>query len=412
MKSVTRTQRKKAHKKSDRSVGFSRNVAFMGNPRRNLASAFGLMTAIVIGGSALADDEHASQAVTRLLPTEQRDYVDTTDRKVTKVADGVFVIRHPDAPDQFPQGNTTVVIGKKAVLVVDSCYLPSSAREDIAQIRRWTKKPVRFLLNTHWHFDHTLGNKQYAAAFPGLTVVAHKETARHIAGYNPGWFERYPKRTAKMRSTLGSGKDDAGELLTDANRKQTEQDILNRERVYAEFKQDAGGNPNRTFERELDIDLGGRKVRILHLGRGNTAGDAVAYLPKERIVVTGDLLDHPVPYLGGGYPYELVKTLERLGQMDAQVFVPGHGEVLHGKGYLRMVIQFIKEVLVHVDREVYNLEVRSTGLPDLQARIDRAFPWLKWQQRFAGDNPSNQEFFRTFSYPGLIKAAHADAWRR
>ena len=77
-------------------------------------------------------------------------------RTVTKLADGIYTIRHKDAPDTFPQGNTTVIIGDREVLVVDSCYLPSSAREDIADIRTWTNKPVRYLVNTHWHFDHTM----------------------------------------------------------------------------------------------------------------------------------------------------------------------------------------------------------------------------------------------------------------
>ncbi len=68
-------------------------------------------------------------------PSLFADSVITRARIVTKIAEGVYVIRHPDAPDTFPQGNTTVIIGDTEVLVVDSCYLPSSAREDIAQIR-------------------------------------------------------------------------------------------------------------------------------------------------------------------------------------------------------------------------------------------------------------------------------------
>src|SRR5215210_6371860 len=101
------------------------------------------------------------------------DSVNTKERTVTKVAEGVYVIRHKDAPDTFPQGNTTVIIGDREVFVVDSCYLPSSAREDIAQIRQWTSKPVRYLLNTHWHYDHTLGNGTYWDGFPSLTIIAH-----------------------------------------------------------------------------------------------------------------------------------------------------------------------------------------------------------------------------------------------
>jgi cyclase len=106
------------------------------------------------------------------------DSVNTTQRTTTKLAEGVYVIRHKDAPDTFPQGNTVVVIGENGVLVVDSCYLPSTAREDIAQIRQWTNKPVRYVLNTHWHQDHNYGNAAYAEAFPGVAIIAQTQTAK------------------------------------------------------------------------------------------------------------------------------------------------------------------------------------------------------------------------------------------
>ncbi|HSK73466.1 MAG TPA: MBL fold metallo-hydrolase, partial [Pyrinomonadaceae bacterium] len=122
------------------------------------------------------------------------DSVKTTARTVTKITEGVYVIRHKDAPDTFPQSNTTVIIGEREVLVVDSCYLPSSAKEDIAQIRQWTNKPVRYLVNTHWHYDHTMGNGVYWEPFPFLTIIAHTETAKQSVNYNPGWFERFPRR--------------------------------------------------------------------------------------------------------------------------------------------------------------------------------------------------------------------------
>ena len=82
-----------------------------------------------------------------------------------ELAKGVYSIRHEDAPDAFPQGNTTVVVGQRDALVVDSCNLPSSARVDIAQIRQWTNTPERYLVNTHWHYDHTMGNGVYWQAF-------------------------------------------------------------------------------------------------------------------------------------------------------------------------------------------------------------------------------------------------------
>src|SRR5438105_3933419 len=85
-------------------------------------------------------------------------------RKVTQLAQGVYAIQHE------PNGNTTVIIGDRQVLVVDTCFLPSAAREDIAQIRNWTDRPVSFVLNTHFHNDHNLGNRAYMDAFPALTI--------------------------------------------------------------------------------------------------------------------------------------------------------------------------------------------------------------------------------------------------
>src|SRR5579872_5597858 len=72
-------------------------------------------------------------------------------RKVTPLANGVYEIQHE------PNGNTTVIIGDRQVLVVDTCFLPSAARDDISQIRKWTDKPVSFVVNTHFHNDHNLG---------------------------------------------------------------------------------------------------------------------------------------------------------------------------------------------------------------------------------------------------------------
>src|SRR3954462_15192052 len=86
------------------------------------------------------------------------DSIATHERTVTKLADGIYEIRHPDAPDTFPQGNTTVIIGERGGFRGDCCLLPFSARQNIPQLNLWPDKPVMFLLNTHWHFDHTLGN--------------------------------------------------------------------------------------------------------------------------------------------------------------------------------------------------------------------------------------------------------------
>ena len=339
------------------------------------------------------------------------DVAKTRERTVTRLAEGVYVIRHPDAPDEFPQSNTTVVIGKSAVLVVDSCYMPSSAREDIAQIRKWTPLPVRSMVNTHWHYDHTMGNGAYAAAFPGLLVVAQTQTARNMAGYNPQWFDRYPKRTVAFREVLRTGKDEAGKPLADGRRKELERTLPGREPVAVEFAAVVDRLPDVTFEREITFDLGGRVVQVRHLGRGNTAGDAIVYLPAEKIVATGDLLTSPVPYLGGGYPTEFPATLRALRQIDATTIVPGPGEILRDWRHLDRVAAFMDAVNAAMSEEIYRSATRG-DLEAVKAGMLKTFDVAPWRKEFVGDDPGNAEYFDDFSWPGILKASHAELSRR
>lgn len=355
-------------------------------------------------------------AALALLPAALRaDSSKTTARSVTQLAEGVHVIRHADAPDGFPQGNTTVIIGRDAVLVVDSCYLPSAAREDIAQIRQWTDKPVRYLVNTHWHFDHTLGNATYADAFPGLAIIAHRETRNQIRGYNPGWFERYPLRRARILTLLETGKRRDGTPLTDDDRRALQAELAGRDPVQAEFQALVDRAPGLTFTDELAVDLGGREVRLLHLGRGNTAGDIVVFLPKERIVATGDLLDHPIPYVGGGYPFDQVKTLTRLAELDAGILVPGHGDVLRGeyaRDFLRLFRDFLAQVTGALSDTLYRLGNNPADLEKIRAEVEKAVDMDGWRQKFAGDDPVDRAFFDGFTRQGVVNAAFAQTWTR
>jgi cyclase len=342
------------------------------------------------------------------------DSVKTLERSFEKIAEGVYVIRHKDAPDTFPQGNTTVIVGDREVLVVDSCYLPSSAREDIAQIKQWTNKPVRYLVNTHWHFDHTMGNGVYWEAFSPLVIIAHAETAKQITGYNPGWFERFPRRADRLKQILASGKDTNDKPLSEGEKKEYEEAIAGIAPVQAEFKTLVDRAPNLTFETELSINLGNREVEIKFLGRGNTAGDAIVYLPKEKILATGDLIVHPVPYLFSGYPAEFVKTLQNMSRMDFQIVVPGHGRVLRApdaKNYVSQTQDFVQAVVVKVDEEVHRLGGGSRNLDAVRENVQKNVDVSSWRQKFAGNDKDNQDFFDG-AFAGLITSAYAEIWGR
>jgi len=317
----------------------------------------------------------------------------TQQRSVTQVADGVYAIRHVDSPDTNPQGNTTVIIGERGVLVIDSGYLPSSAVEDIAQIRRWTKLPVRYLLNTHWHPDHQRGNSTYVDAFPEVTIVAHRETAKLMAAYDAGNRERYPKRVRTMQEKLAK--------QPDAELQKTFDD---QSRVLAELERSRLQLPTLTFDSELSVDLGNRVVEVRHSGIGDTLGDAWAYLPKEQILVTGDLVVAPVPYFFAGYPEALARSLHRLLELDVKAIVPGHGDVMRDQTYMRAVLDMVETIVGQVNAAVVRIGSLSARLEDVRPQIDVA----EYRRRFAGDDPHNQEYFDE-SIEGLIKDAFYQA---
>jgi glyoxylase-like metal-dependent hydrolase (beta-lactamase superfamily II) len=351
-----------------------------------------------------------------LLATGSRganDSVTSTARQVAKLAEGVYTIRHPDATDDFPEGNTTVVIGARDVLVIDSCYLPSSARADIAQIREWTDKPVRYVLNTHWHYDHNGGNASYLEAYPMAAIVAHNETRAMMAARVPSYVMRYAaedtvfgKQRAELATIAATGLDGSGNVVSADEKAKAARNLALKERAAAEFRGYVFAPPTLSFDRELDIELGDREVQLRFLGRGNTGGDVVAYLPAEKILIAGDLLDHPVPYAFGGYPHEWIRTLQAMALLDVATIVPGHGQVLAGKTYLREVIDLLQTVVTAT-----NAAVSARGSAATAEDVAKSIDLSRFRSSMAGSDRDSQEFFDE-SIKSLIRIVFAEVKAR
>lgn len=305
------------------------------------------------------------------------------ERKVTRLADGIFEIEHREGGG----GNTTVIIGDRQVLVVDTCFLPSAAREDIAQIRQWTDKPVSFVLNTHFHNDHNFGNRIYMDAFPPLTIVAQVETKKEMDRFGPGSLQREEKDSygnqQALHKMLETGKLPDGHPLTEDDKKEVNAELTRLPKVIEELKNVKFQSATLTFEHGFSLDLGNREVQIKFLGRGNTPGDAVAYLPKEKILVAGDLVDFPLPNVYDGYPSEWIHTLELLAQLDATTIVPGHGPILHDKTYIYLLRDLMQSAVDQV-----NEKLRQTApamfqtVNDVKGSVDLS----AFRQRFARDD--------------------------
>ena len=330
---------------------------------------------------------------------------DSNERQVTKLADGVYAIQHKNSDDGNVNGNTTVIVGHREVFVVDSCYRPSFAREDIEQIRQWTDKPVGYLLNTHFHNDHNNGNKTYLDAFPSLAIIAQEETKKDMDLIQPGNVEREPKQLAATIAAFKQGKDRRGQPLSEEDKKQVQELLPGLEQQLADFKTLVYQSPTLTFTDKLDIDIGNREVQVLHLGRGNTPGDAIVYLPKEKILLAGDLLVYPIPYTYDGYPAEWVQTLQKMAELDIQTIVPGHGPVLHDKSYLYLVADLFKSAVEQV-----RTRIRQIGHPGFHSldEVKGSVDLTPFRVKFAGDDKDLQAEFDDMTVR-LVKLVFSEA---
>jgi glyoxylase-like metal-dependent hydrolase (beta-lactamase superfamily II) len=322
-----------------------------------------------------------------------------------RVAEGVYLIRHEG---EIGNGNTVVVIGQREVLVVDSCFLPAVARQDIAQIRTLTDKPVRYLLNTHWHNDHNAGNAAYMEAFPGLAIIAHAETRTDMDLYVKTYPERLRAGIVLRQQRQDAGKDEDGKPFSAAARATASADLAQRQQLAKHYQEFVYQAPTLTFRGELELELGDRAVQIRHLGRGNTSGDAIAFLPKGKVVVTGDLLVHPVPYVYDGYPSEWIATLDEIARLGATTLVPGHGEILRDTAYLQTVRELLQSAVDQLQARLRVLgPAEFLALEAVRGSIDLA----PFRQRFAGDDPARGAAFDAMA-ERLVKLVFTEATLR
>ncbi len=333
------------------------------------------------------------------------DSVNTQQRTVTKLADGVYEIRHADSPDGNVNGNTTVIIGDNEVFVVDSCFQLSAAREDVVQIRQWTDKPVRYLLNTHWHNDHNMGNGVYKAAFPAVAIISHTSTKEDMYR-TPNTPKRFVHQIELREQRLATHKAADGKPLTEAQSADLTKILAGKRQILEELKDFVYQPPTLTFERELNIDLGNREVQVRHFGRGTTTGDSLVYLPREKILIAGDLITHPVMFTYDGYPTNWIQTLETIAQLDIATIVPGHGEVLHDKSYLFLARDLLKST---VDQVTAQLRQQTAIIenPPLEEVI-KAVDLTAFRKRFAGDDKDTAENFDDAA-AALVRVAYYES---
>ena len=259
--------------------------------------------------------------------------------------------------------NAAVIVNDDDVLVVDSHSTPAAAWALAEQVRTLTDKPIRYVINTHFHWDHAHGNQVYG---PGVEIIGHEFTRRMLATGESMRGRSYdlfvgaiPSQVAQLRERIAAMPEgDARTKLGDQLRFQ-EQYLLATRSVQP-------APPTLTLTDAMTLHRGGREIRLLFLGRGHTGGDVLVHLPRERVVVTGDLLAAGPSYLGDAYVPEWLETLDRLRALDFDTVLPGHGEAFEGKAKIDHFQAYLRDFW----RQVRALHDQGLSAEEAARRVD------------------------------------------
>lgn len=301
-------------------------------------------------------------------------------------------------------GNVSIIEQADGLVVIDSGGSAANGRAIVGYIRSISRKPVKALVFTHWHNDHPLGASEIRAAWPRVRIIATPAMragllgpAATSVGLRPSeffdteaWNQAY-QGLAQIRNLRAASTDPAQQLRYDRYAENL--------RDYARgFRGTHIVPPTETFTRELLIDDAERPVRLIHLGHANTDGDAIAWLPGQRIVMTGDVVVAPTPFGFFSFPESWIGVLQQLKALNFTMLVPGHGEPQADNAYLDRLIATITDIRAQVGP----LARQGLSLEETRARVNFGPTLDQW-----GTTPRLRATFEGYWLTPMVE----NAWR-
>ena len=205
--------------------------------------------------------------------------------KTIKVLENVYTITAGDGVDS----NTTFIITKEGVIVIDTRPTPTEAKKVLVEIRKLTALPIVYTINTHYHGDHTFGNQIFKNS---KTIIAHKNVRNRLIESG--------QEHLSLFKTFGLPGIDEVEITP----------------------------PNIIYEKEMEIWLGGYRLQLLYHGKGHTDGDTIIYIDQLRTIITGDLVfNKKIPYMADSYIDDWIASLKYIELLKNETVIPGHGPI-------------------------------------------------------------------------------------
>jgi cyclase len=259
--------------------------------------------------------------------------------------------------------NSCVIVNQEDVLIVDSHISPESARALLREIKTVTDKPVKFLVNTHFHFDHANGNQVFTAP---VDIIGHEFTRRKLLGDVLAKGTIFSESLAALPNQIDQLKQRAAAEQDAAAKARLDQQVRVQQAYAEQVKEVKPTPPNVTLNDHLTFFRGDREIRLIHLGRAHTGGDVVVFLPRERVVCTGDMLVAGISNLSDGYVSEWSETVEKLRALDFTDVIPGHGDPWKGKEKIDHWQAYLRDIW----QQASKLHDQKVPAADAAKRID------------------------------------------
>ncbi len=271
-----------------------------------------------------------------------------------KITDGIYYATSRTPSVMQTGSNDPIIVTDRDVMIVDDGMTAAAGGALLEDVKLLTDKPVRWVVDSHYHYDHTSGNSAFG---PDVNIVGQEYV--RWALLNRDWQHQDPYVGAEGRATAQINRltqqiaseqdpDHKAQLQKRLEIAQSDQADLERLKTIKPTP------PNITFSSKMTLYDGQREIQLLFLGPGHTMGDTVVYLPKEKIVCTGDLMEGfaegpRVQYLGDAMFDEWITTLEALKKLDFDTVLPGHGGPFHDKAYITETQQYLKDFMTQAE---------------------------------------------------------------
>jgi cyclase len=255
---------------------------------------------------------------------------------LTKIAENVYSyvdVKNGSAGNSFA-ANAGIIVGKDGIVVVDTLISAEEAQRFIKDIRKISGKPILYVIDTHYHLDHTFGNAEFAKL--GAVIVAHANCRENMV--------KYGEETLKNIKEYGL----------------TPEQMEGTEIAY----------PTLTFTDRMSIDLGDERVELIYVAPSHTTGNILVQVPERKVLFTGDILFTDFhPYMADGDIPGWIRNLDYIETLDVDRIVPGHGPLSDKKD-----ISDMRSYLIAFDSKAKELAAHSNDAKAIAAEMLKSLP--------------------------------------